>query len=229
MTMQLRQKEVVLDGSGSRKIIVCEAGWDYSFRFSELEKELEPLLADPNHNGTFKFFCKNYYSLMASCVEGEVPTPQEAFALPRLYLDNWYWTVWELNEDTIGSPCPKETNHEEVKFRDGSSVFVWQSHGLPSFVLKLVELENEAVENPLEDDPQGQMFVSLFYPKMAASCNGSGTIPSALEVRNWPRSEIEKWLAPSRRLNPTWYAISEKEKEQEVTEKKKKVRKRSGG
>jgi hypothetical protein len=224
MSMQLRQKEVVLDQG--RKIVVCEAGWDYSFRFSEMEKELEPVLADPNHNETFKFFCRNYYSLMASCVVDNVPTPQEAFSLSRMYLDNWYLTVWELNEDIIGLPCPKTIEHEEVKFRDGNSVVVWQSQGLPSFVIKLIELENYATEHPLENDPQGQMFISLFYPKMAASCNGSGDIPSAIDVRNWPRSEIAKWMDASRRLNPNWYTITEKEQEEVAAERKKKVRKR---
>jgi len=224
--MQLRKLDVVL---GDKKIAVQEADWNYSFRFSELERELVPLLKDPNHSETFKFFCRNYYSLMASCVVGVSPTPQEAFGLPSLYLDNWYFAVWETNEDLIGSPCPSATEHEEVTFRDGSSLIIWQSHGLPSFVLKLVELENEAVQNPLEDDPQGQMFVSLFYPKMAASCNGSTDVPDALTVRNWPRSEIQKWMDASRRLNPNWYAVTQEEKEKVVAGKKKKVRKRSGG
>lgn len=230
MVMQLKQKEILLNVSGKkRKLVVCEAGWDYSFRFSDIEKELEPKLADPNHNTTFKFFCKNYYALMASCVEGEVPSPEEAFALSRDQLDKWYMAVWEMNEEIIGSPCPQGQESEEVTFRDGSSVTVWQSHGLPSYYLKLVELEDKALQKPLEDDPQGQMFVSLFYPKMAASCNGSSTLPDALTVRNWPRGEIQKWMEASRRLNPSWYAISQEEKEEEVKTKKKKVRKRSGG
>lgn len=228
MSMQLKQKEVILDSRGERKIVVCEAGWDYSFRFNELEKELEPRLSDPDQSETFKFFCRNYYSLMASCATGEVPTPEEAFALHRMYLDNWYLAVWELNEDIIGLPCPKTIEHEEVTFRDGTSVVVWESQGMPSFVIKLVELENKATQNPLENDPQGQIFYSLFYPKMAASCNGSSDVPDGLVVRHWPRGEIQKWMEASRRLNPTWYAVAETEEEQKevLQEKKKKVRKR---
>jgi hypothetical protein len=223
--MQLRRKEVVL--GETERIVVCEAGWDYSFRFTENEKELEPLLADPASSETFKYFCRNYYSLMASCVvEGNTPTPQEAFALSRLHLDNWYFTVWELNEDIIGSPCPKATEHEEVEFRDGSSVTVWQSHGVPSFVLKLIEIEDYATKNPLEGDPAGQVFYSMFYPKLAASCNGSSNIPDGREVRNWPRGEIQKWLEASRRLNPDWFVITEKQQEETAQSKKKKVRKR---
>jgi hypothetical protein len=228
MVMQLRTKEVVLGDDW--KIVVSEAGWEYSFRFTEAEKELEPKLSDPNHNEVFKFFCRNYYSLLTSCiVDGKVPTPEEAFALPRLHLDNWYWTVWQLNEDLMGTPCPKTTEHEEVTFRDGSSVVVWQSHGLPSFVLKLVELEQEALQHPLENDPKGQMFVSLFYPKLAASCNGSGSVPDSLSVRNWPRSEINKWMEASRRQNPSWFEVSEEEKVEVEQANKKKARKRSAG
>jgi hypothetical protein len=234
MSMQLLQKEVILSEGGEKKILVSEAGWDYTFRFSEIEKTLEVYLADSNYNDTFKYFCKNYYSLMASCVvEGDLPTPQEAYALPRLYLDNWYLTVWELNEEIMGIPCPKDIQHEEINFRDGSKVYVWESHGLPSFVLKLVELENEAFAHPLEDDPQGQLFVSLFYPKMAASCNGSSDVPEATAVRSWPRGEINKWLEASRRLNPDWFKvvteITPEAKEEVVKEKAKKARKRSGG
>lgn len=240
MSMQLRQKEVILDTSGTRKITVVEAGWDYSFRYSELEKALEKYLSseenlanyfpDASTAETFKFFCKNYYPFMASCViEGEVPAPEEAFALPRMYLDNWYLTVWELNEDIIGSPCPKTIEHEEVFFRDGSKLIVWEAKGLPSFLLKLVELEEYASQHPLEGDPQGQIFASLFYPKMAASCNGHGEVPDSVTVRNWPRSEIQKWMEASRRLNPEWYAVKEAEEERVSQERKKKVRKRSAG
>src|SRR4026208_1549422 len=101
MSMQLKKKEVILDSKGKRRIVVTEAGWDYSFRFTEIDKEMTPLLQDASLDDTFKFFCNNYYALLASCVEGEVPAPEEAYKLPRLYLDNWYMAVWELNQDII--------------------------------------------------------------------------------------------------------------------------------
>jgi hypothetical protein len=226
--MQLRKKEVILDATGARKIVVSEAGWDYTFRFDATDKEIQQKLRDPNHNDVFKFFCTNYYSLIASCAEGEVPTAEEAFALPRLYLDNWYLTVWELNEEIIGSPCIKELESEKVTFKDGEYLYVFRSSGLPSFVLKMVELETYAVQHPVENDPQGQMFCSIFYPKMAGACNGS-VVPNALTVRNWPRSEIAKWLDASRRLNPEWYAVSEETQKEKVSQTKKKARKRSAG
>lgn len=222
MTMELRQKEVIISEEG-RKIVVAEAGWDYSFKFSELEKGLEPKLLDPNHNETFKFFMSNYYSLMASCVVGDAPSAEEAFGMPRLYLDNWYLAMWELNEDLIGRPYLGTREHEDVEFRDGSNIHIYKADGMPSFVLKLVELEAYATEHPIEDDPQGQLFQLMFYPKMAASCNGSA-IPSAVEARGWPRSELNKWLEVSRRMNSDWYVTVEPE-EVKTKEKKKEKKK----
>lgn len=229
--MQLKQKEVLLDKSGNRKILVSEAGWDYSFRFSELEKAIEALLEkNPEQDKTFQFFCQNFYPLMASCVVGgDLPSPEEAFMLGRTFLDNWYLSFWELNEDIVGVPYVKEIRHEVVTFRDGTSLTIWESHGLPSFVLKLVQYENEALDHPVTDDPQGQMFYTLFYPKMAASCNGSSNIPDPFEVRNWARTEINKWLEASRRMNPQWYVITEEQKQEAAQEKRKKVRRRSAG
>lgn len=226
MSMQLKQKEVLLSSSGDKKILVSEAGWDYTFRFSETEKELEPKLADPNHNEIFKFFCRNYYALMASCVVGDVPSPEEAFALERQYLDNWYLTVWELNPEIITLPLEGVLEAEKVDFRDGSYVYVFRARGIPSFMLKLIELERQALDHPLENDPSGQMFVSLFYPKMAAACNGSADVPDALTVRNWPRAEIGKWMDASKRLNPEWFAMDEEVQAEEAKANKKKVRKR---
>lgn len=225
MSMQLRKKEVPV-GENGRTLLVAEAGWDYTFRFKEIDDGLLPKLEDPNHNSIFKFFLSNYYALLAACVESDVPAPEEAFTFPRKSLDDWYWAVWELNEDIIGSPCPTETASEEVVFRDNSKLTVYESHGLPSFVLRLIELEEQAVQHPMQDDPQGQLFQSMFYPKMAASCNGSN-VPDAITVRHWPQSEISKWMEASRRVNPDWYLVVEPEVK--ATERKKKARRPSGG
>lgn len=229
MTMEIRQKEIFLEGLDTT-IVVQEADWNYLFRYNEIEKELESIIKDPAQSEPFKFFCRNYYSLMASCVVGKVPTPEEAFSIPRSSLDMWYLAVWELNEDLMGVYEVENIGvTEEVIFRDDSSLTVHKSNGLPSFVIKLFELEQKAISEPIEGDPQGQMFLSFFYPKMAASCNGSESVPSGSEVRRWPRSEIEKWLNASRRVNPEWFVISEEEKLEATNKKEKKARKRSGG
>jgi len=225
--MDLKKKEVFL-GKGKPVTLVSESGWDYTFRFSEIEKTFQKMFEQEGYDKLFKFFCENYYSLMAACSSGYVPEPEEAFSLPRLYLDNWYLTVWEMNEEIIGKPYLKSLEHEEVVFRDRSSVFVWAANGMPSFILRLAELEFYAEEHPFEDDPKGQVFQSSFYPKMAACCNGSDP-PEAAEVRSWPRSEIYKWMEASRRLNPDWYITVEKKAEEAEVKKQKKTKKRSRG
>jgi len=206
--MELNKKKVSVSQNGKKKITVCEASWDYSFRFDQLDKSMETAIQEAQLGAGFEFFCKNYYPLMASCVEGEVPTPQEAFEFPRMCLDNWYLAFWELNEDIIGIPYLKTMEQEEVVFRDGSIIHVWRANGLPSFLIRLAELESHATDHPVEDDPQGQLFNLMFYPKMVAACNGSD-IPDAASVRNWPRSEINKWLEASRRMNPDWFQVTE--------------------
>jgi len=226
MAMQLLRREVYLDRERKNMLLVSEAGWDYSFRFTEIEKEIAPLSEDPGLPQAFKFFCRNYYPLLASCVvEGAIPSPQEAFDLPRDVLDDWYYSVWKLNPDIISEKFTLKEQCEEVVFRDGTKVTVYKAAGVPSFLLKLIELEEEAVQHPLEDDPQGQMFISLFYPKMAAACNGS-KVPDARTVRGWPRGEIAKWMDASRRLNPDWFLVTEEEQKIESKERTKKVRKR---
>lgn len=225
MSMQINQKDVIINTKGD-KITIVEAGWDYSFRFNELDKSLEPKLLDPDLDETFKFFLSNYYALIASCVVGEPPSAEEAFGMPREYLDNWYLTVWELNEDIIGRPYVRNLENEEVEFRDGNTIHIFRADGLPSFILKLIDLEAYARENPIEDDPQGQLFQLMFYPKMAAGCNGSA-LPSAAEARTWPRAELNKWLEASRRMNPEWY-ITVQPEEVSAEEKKREQEKSDG-
>jgi len=227
MSMQIRQKDVIISADGE-KITVAEAGWDYSFKFTELEKELLPKLQDSDQSETFKFFLNNYYSLMASCVVGDVPSAEEAFRMPRTYLDNWYLAVWELNEDIIGKPYVKTLESEEVTFRDGNTIHIFKAEGLPSFIIKLVELEEYANKHPIEDDPQGQLFQLMFYPKMAAACNGS-TIPSAEEARSWPRAELNKWMSASRRMNSEWYVTAQPEIEETNKKKERKGKKKLDG
>ena len=225
MSIDLRKERITL--AEGKTITITESGWDFSFRFDELEKAMQKL---ETKDKVFKFFCVNYYPLLASCVEGNLPTPQEAFALPREILDQWHLAVWKLNPDLYADEL-HEPKREQVKFRDGFKITLEESIGRPSFLLRFYELELQAEEHPLQDDERGQVFQLIFYPKLAACCI-TNSLPPAEVVRHWPRTEINHWMTASRELNPDWYATPEEKVEQKIqtTEKKKKVsRKRSHG
>ena len=225
MSIDLK-KETISLGEG-KTIIVTESGWDFSFRFDELEKEVQKIETD---NKVFKFFCVNYYPLLASCVEGNPLSAQEAFALSRETLDQWHIAVWKLNPDLYSDEL-HEARSEQVEFRDGFKITLEEGLGRPSFLLRFYELELQAEENPLTDDERGQVFQLIFYPKLAACCI-TNSLPPAEVVRSWPRTEINRWMTASRELNPDWYASPEEKVEQKIqtTEKKKKVsRKHSRG
>ena len=207
---------------GNRTIIISEADWDFTSRFTSIDSKIEELIKD-EHDETFKFFCRNYYPLMAACVFENTPTAKEAYEMSRKRLDDWYIAVWELNPDIIDRPFKSKFEFEDVSFRDGSTVRVYATYGLPSFALKLNELEVYAQKNIIKDDPQGQLFQLIFYPKLAAACNGS-VIPNANDVRRWPRSEITKWMVASQKMNPDWYTTPEsvdadKDKKEKKAEK----------
>jgi len=218
MSIDLRKETISL--KEGKTLTIMESGWDFSFRFDELEKEMQKV---DTRDKVFKFFCVNYYPLLASCVEGILPSPQEAFALPREILDKWHLTTWKLNPDLYADELHKPMR-EEIEFRDGLKVTMEESLGRPSFVIRFYELELYAEEHPMENDERGQVFQLIFYPKLAASCV-TNILPSAEEVRHWPRTEINRWMEISRRLNSDWYATPEEKVEQRVvtSEKKKKV------
>lgn len=217
MSIDLRKKTLSL--TEGKTITVIESGWDFGFRFDELDKEMQNLETDDK---VFKFFCVNYYPMLASCVEGDVPSPQEAFALPYEKLDEWYITIWKLNPDLYPEEYHKP-KQETVELRDGFSITMEESLGRPSFMIRFYQLELYANEHPFENDERGQVFQSVFYPKLAACCI-TNSLPPAEEVRHYPRVEINKWMTVSRALNSDWYASPEEKAEQkvEVSQKKKK-------
>src|SRR5688572_21206374 len=94
MSIDLRKKTISL--TEGKTVTIVESGWDFSFRFDELDKAMEKLETEDK---VFKFFCVNYYPMLASCVEGDVPSAQEAYKLPHEVLDEWYTTNWKLNPD----------------------------------------------------------------------------------------------------------------------------------
>ena len=172
----------------------------------------------------------NYYPMLASCVEGEVPSAQEAYNLPQGKLDEWYMANWKFNPDLYPEEIHKP-KQETIELRDGKKIIMEESLGRPSFMLRFYQLELQAEEHPFTDDERGQVFQLIFYPKLAACCT-INSLPPANEVRHYPRTEINKWMSVSRTLNPDWYASpEEKVKEKVVGEQKKRSRskKRSNG
>lgn len=221
MSIDLRKKTISL--TEGKTITVVESGWDFSFRFDELDKEMEKLKTDDK---VFKFFCVNYYPMLASCAEGDVPSAQEAYELPVEVLDKWYMTNWKLNPDLYPDDL-HDPKQQSVKLRDGKIIIMEESLGRPSFMIRFYKLELQAEEHPFTDDDRGQVFQLIFYPKLAACCM-SDNLPSAETIRHYPRVEINKLMAVSRELNSDWYASPEEKIEikAEVQEKKKKGNKK---
>jgi hypothetical protein len=149
-------------------------------------------------------FRASMYPTLAATAVGDVPDVLAAYALPRAELDAWWLDVWELNRDWFDQPVNRaEPATEVVTFRDGSSLTVCDSRDLPSFILRLIELEDQAEKNPSPDEDT-QVFRLYVYPKMAA-CVISDNVPGAEEVFHWPSSERMKWYDAARRMNWRWF------------------------
>jgi hypothetical protein len=149
----------------------------------------------------FTFFYKSYYILFYSCSVGDIPSPKQVYDMPAEKLDEWYRAVWELNPDLLGVYAE---DHEtaEVEVRTGEKITLHKTHDLPSYVLKMLRLEQESRndKHPKAEDA----FRHYVYPKIAACANGS-KIPDVEEAIRYPRVEIAKWSAVAMQLNPTWF------------------------
>jgi len=190
--MELRTKTIrLMDG---KNLVVHEADASYDARMALLVNEANT--ADHNDKN-FLFFWRTYYPILAACANGQIPTPAEAYALPADVLDEWYLTVWELNQDILGAT--KEARSRVVEFRDGSSLTAHETLDLPSFTLRIVALENEALNR--ENVPASEVsFRTYVYPRVAG-CS-SGNVPSVEEAIKYPRAELAKWSAIVMDLNP---------------------------
>lgn len=217
--MELRNKIVsLMDG---KNLVVHEADASYDARMTLLVGEANEAKHDDK---VFLFFWRTYYPILAACADGEVPSPAEAYALPPEILDAWYLAVWELNQDILGEI--KTAKQEQVVFRDGSQVTVCEILDLPSFMLKIVRLEEEALAR--ENIPASEVsFRTYIYPRISG-CS-IGTIPTVDEAVKYPRTELAKWSAVTMQLNPHLFKfiIDEAAKNTEPTDELvKKKRKR---
>ncbi len=106
---------------------------------------------------------------------------------------------------------------EKVEFRDGTSLTVSEATWLED--TKLLEYEDAArLTNDVElkkaegrtlsrIEQKVQFFRLNIYPKLAA-CS-SGDVPSEEEARQMPSSELNRWYAACKRVNPDWFSVFE--------------------
>ncbi len=106
---------------------------------------------------------------------------------------------------------------ETVEFSDGTSLVVHEATWLED--AQLVELEDKAAEiNQAEiekakdegreltvTEKKVQFFRHDIYPKIAAP--SSGDVPTEEEARLMPASQLNKWYAAARRVNPDWFTV----------------------
>lgn len=211
--------------SNGREITVSENDWDMSRSLNRLTKEAEQSV----NGGTsgMDYFRRHFYPMLSAVSSGDVPTVEEAYALPRAELDAWYMAVWRMNPDWFSETPPDNFSVESVTLRDGSILEIVEAKGRPSFVIRLAELEEYALLYPY-DEADAQIFMSVFYPKMAASIVGEP--PAEDDMRHWPSSEINKVYEAAKRANPEWFfaldAVSEQA--QAAAEKKSESLKQDG-
>jgi hypothetical protein len=208
--------------------VVSEADFDISRRLKRLNEDAVKSSSE-GEPGALTYFRRNIYPVLAAPASGVVPDVMAAYSLPRDELDVWWLAVWKLNPEWFDRPFDQESKTWTIGFRDGSKITIIEDADMPSIVLRLLELEDEALEHPV-DDPDTQIFRLSFYPKMAA-CVIEGDVPPADVLRKWPSSEINRWYEGVRKINPQWFlaldAISE-EAQRAAAEREKEKKKKDG-
>lgn len=110
---------------------------------------------------------------------------------------------------------------EKVEFRNGSSLTVREATWREDTLLMELELSaNERNQAEVKSqDGQEQIRLSLeqlrvqffrlnIYPKLAACSKGD--VPTEDDAMVMPATELNKWFAAARRVNPTWFAVFDK-------------------
>jgi len=138
--------------------------------------------------------------------------------LPDLWLPRW------------GSENPFFENsmlaREKVTFRDGSKLIVFEENEYSANYIK--ELEWDAEHNPHPDLKHNFFRMSIYSKLVACSV---GDVPTDIQARSMPSSELKKWYDAAKKINPNWFVSMEKsltELASKMTdeEKKRKPRKR---
>jgi hypothetical protein len=217
--MELLKKTI--DLADGLQVTVCEADATFDARMGiQANKAEKEAGGDP----VFNFFRATFYPILYACTRGDVPTAEQAFALPDEKLNEWYRAVWELNPDILGV---YEVGHQVLihTLRDGREIQIHETHDLPSYVLRLIRLEVEAQKK--EDAPEEERtFRNFVYPKIAACSNGS-QVPSADDAVKLPRVDITAWASHAMTLNSKWFQPIFDEAERTAREADKVKKKRS--
>lgn len=220
--------------SDGREIIVSESTWESSSIRSRIEERirLDQASQNGNEDPVFFFFVKNFYSYLASCSSGNVPSAVEAYTLPDEDLDAWLEKVIEVNPESFVKVDRRQVG--EISFRDGSRFQIVSSY-LVSATMKRARLEEEGYQKEKDRENPKDILAVYLYP-LLASCSIalSGKIPEIDELRSeWPEGEIYKWRDAVELVNPHLFGSTEEKEEralvegQEIEKKRRKRRARS--
>ena len=133
-------------------------------------------------------------------------------------IDLWLPRWGEHNEFFENSTLARET----IKFQGGKELVIYQENQVAAEYV--MELERDCEENP-HPDPKMAGFRKYFYSKLIA-CS-IGDVPTEIEARYMPSTDLNNWIQAHRRLNPSWWINLDNALEVvDEAEKKRKPRKR---
>lgn len=213
--MQILTKTIdLMDGTS---LTVHEADGSYDAKVADQELKAERM---ESADKTLMFFARTYYPILYACTRAECPTLEKAYAMGD-DLDLWYAAVLEVNVDLL-KQLPEKKESRALAFRDDTQIQVHASRDLPSFMIRLHRLEQEAEDNP-PADPNEISFRLIFYPKIAA-CS-TGDVPSADQAVLFPRIELARWTTIVMEQNPQWFEVLQEkasalEKQKEIEKKR---------
>lgn len=186
--------------SDGRQIVITQENWDIGYALQEEQlKAKERKFED----ASLQYFSEKIWPVLFAPSSGDIPSLEEAFRMATeapADLDGWYKTVQKINSKWF-----TYLNHHEdvtVSFSDGSTVVVHDGN-VPSIILKLNDLERDAVFINPRDTAGKQAYAVTFYSKFAA-CS-TGDVLSEDEARLLPSEEQDKWYVAVKTVNPHWY------------------------
>ncbi len=107
------EKVVFSDGS---VLIVQEESWDCAMLLEEMERQARE---NPSDDPKTQLFRQMFYPKLAACSSGDVPSEEEARAMPSEQLDKWYEAAKRVNPKWFAAivALTKEAEKAEEKKR----------------------------------------------------------------------------------------------------------------